>query len=62
MTFVKNIPAHLDKHCGHTELMKKADHGIRNINTLWGGTVSARYLKGVFADGDNLVIVQFRRL
>ena len=61
MQFVRNIPAHLDKHCGNKELMKAADHGIRNINTAWGGTISARYLKGVHADGDNLVIVQFRR-
>ena len=37
MEFVKNIPAHLDKHCGHRDLMKKADHSIRNVNTLWGG-------------------------
>lgn len=59
MEFVRNIPAHLDKHCGHKELMKKADHGIRNVGTHWGGTVSARYLKGLSADGDNLVIVQF---
>lgn len=37
MEFTRNIPAHLDKHCGHKELMKKADHGIRNINSSWGG-------------------------
>lgn len=37
MEFVRNIPAHLDKHCGHKELMKVADHSVRNLGTVWGG-------------------------
>lgn len=59
MKFVRNIPAHLDKHCGHRELMRVSDHAVRNLGTLWGGCLSARYFKGIHADGDNLVIVQY---
>ena len=53
----KTIPCHLDKHQGSPELLKLEDASVRNLNTLWGGTVTARYYKGVGADGDNLVIV-----
>ena len=59
MEFVKNIPAHLDKHCGSKDLMSVADHGVRDLGTTWGGCISARYLKGIHADGDNLVVVQY---
>ena len=59
MTLVRNIPAHFDKHCGCAELLSLHDASIRDLNTTWGGSVTARYYKGVAGDGDNLVIVQF---
>lgn len=55
---MKNIPAHLDKHCGCKELLSIDEASVRNLNTAWGGSVTARYYKGVGADGDNLIIVQ----
>lgn len=58
MEFVRNIPAHLDKHRGQAELLSLDDASIRNLNTTWGGSITARYYKGIAGDGDNLVIVQ----
>lgn len=61
MEFVKNIPAHLDKHCGNRELIALRNAYVRNLGAAWGGCLQARYYKGVAGDGDNLVIVQNRR-
>ena len=58
MEFVRNIPAHLDKHRGQAELLSLDDASVRNLNTAWGGSITVRYYKGVAGDGDNLVIVQ----
>ena len=58
MEFVRNIPAHLDKHCGNKNLIPLKDAGIRNVGTKLGGAVIVSY-KSFGRDGDNLVIVQF---
>ena len=37
MEFVKNIPAHLDKHCGHANFVPLNDASVRNLGTSFGG-------------------------
>ena len=57
MKEIKNIPAHLDKHCGCKDLIPLKDAGIRNIDTRVGGAIIVSY-KSFGRDGDNLVIVR----
>lgn len=59
MQFVRNIPAHLDKHMGNKNLIPLKDAGVRNVGTTWGGSVIVSY-KSFGRDGDNIVIVQFK--
>ena len=59
MEFVKNIPAHLDKHCGHANFVPLNDASVRNLGTSFGGAVIVSY-KSFGRDGDNIVVVQFK--
>lgn len=52
----KLIPAKLDKQI-EGNLCSLNDARIKDLNTDIYGTVTARYYKGIGANGDNIVIV-----
>ena len=63
MSGCEMIPVKLDKHSGHDMnrgwVFAKADEfRIKGVDSKVASCVTARYYKGLAADGDNLVIVK----
>lgn len=58
---IKPVPAQLDRHYGNKNIVKLKDAKLKNINAMWGGTITARYWKGATSDCENVVIVIEKR-
>lgn len=61
MKDIRLIPARIDRRAsGGFRPISEAS--VSHINNTWGGTILARYYKGASGSGDNIIIVQSRRI